>query len=104
MIGENIKNRRIALGLSQWELAERMGYNSNTTISKIERNVNDVGTSEIAKFAEALETTIPKLMGWENVDYTVQVSDDLTVMIELCKKIPTDERQNAILDLIKHIK
>ena len=35
------------------------------TIAKIEKGVNDVVQSNIAKFAEVLNTTVAYLMGWE---------------------------------------
>lgn len=35
-IGEKVRQRRIELGLSQEELALKMGYKSRTSINKIE--------------------------------------------------------------------
>ena len=64
-IGKKIKNRRIELGMSQDELAEKMGYKNRSTIAKIEKGVNDVVQSNIVKFAEVLNTSIAYLMGWE---------------------------------------
>ena len=66
-IGENIKERREALGMSQDELAEKMGYKSRSTIAKIEKGVNDVTQTNIVKFAKVLGTTPAVLMGWEKV-------------------------------------
>ncbi len=64
-IGERIKARREELGMSQDELAEKMGYKSRSTIAKIEKGVNDVVQANIVKFSEVLNTTIAYLMGWE---------------------------------------
>lgn len=64
-IGEKIRNRRMELGMSQDELADKMGYKSRSTIAKIEKGVNDVVQSNIVKFAEVLNTSIAFLMGWE---------------------------------------
>ena len=66
-IGKRIKERRIALGMSQDELAEKMGYKSRSTIAKIEKGVNDVVQSNNVKFAEVLKTDIAYLMDWEEV-------------------------------------
>ena len=63
-IGDRIKNRREELGLSQDELAEKMGYKSRSTIAKIEKGVNDVAQKTTVKFAEALNTSVAYLMGW----------------------------------------
>lgn len=63
---KRIKQRREELGLSQDELAKRMGYKSRSSINKIELGANDIPQSKIAKFAEALETTEVYLMGFED--------------------------------------
>lgn len=63
-IGDRIKSRREELGLSQDELAEKMGYKSRSTIAKIEKGVNDVAQKTTVKFAEALNTSVAYLMGW----------------------------------------
>lgn len=62
---ENIKRRREELGISQEELAHKMGYNSRSSIAKIEKGINDIPQSKIKAFAEALNTTPAYLMGWE---------------------------------------
>lgn len=62
----NIKNRRTELGMSQEELAEKMGYTSRSTIAKIEAGKNDIPQSKIQAFAKALDTTPGFLMGWED--------------------------------------
>lgn len=41
-IGQRIKQRRIELGMTQEELAHKMGYASKTTINKIENGINPV--------------------------------------------------------------
>lgn len=62
-LGDNIKNRRIELGLSQEELADKLGYKSRSTIAKIESGINDLTQSKIAAFAKVLNTTRSQLMG-----------------------------------------
>lgn len=65
-IGKRIKKRRETLGLTQQELANRMGYKSKSTINKIEMGKNDVSQSGVTKFAKALNTSVAYLMGWDN--------------------------------------
>lgn len=65
-IGANIKNKRIEMGMTQTELAKKMGYKSKSTINKIENGTNDIPQSKIVKFAEVLNTTPAYLMGWES--------------------------------------
>lgn len=71
-IGHRIRERREALGISQEELARRMGYKSRSTIAKIEGEVNDLPQSRVGAFAQALETTPANLMGWESAPPPVQ--------------------------------
>ena len=68
-IGERIKKRREELGLTQSELAERMGYKSRAAICTVEKDKEDLTTTRIRRFAEALQTTPAYLMGWEEDAY-----------------------------------
>lgn len=65
LLYERIKSRREELGLSQEELAHRIGYKDRSSIAKIESGVNDITQSKIKAIADALNTTPSYLMGWE---------------------------------------
>ena len=41
-LARRVRERRAALGLSQEELADRMGYRSKSSITKLEKGVNDL--------------------------------------------------------------
>ena len=62
-IGVNIRQRRCELGMSQRDLAEIMGYNTHSTIGKIENGAVDVSHSRIVQFAEALNVSVEYLIG-----------------------------------------
>ena len=62
-IYSRIRKRREELGLSQEELAKRMGYKSKSSINKIEMGINDIPQSKVIAFAQALNTTTAYLMG-----------------------------------------
>lgn len=64
-IGKKIKEKRILLGLTQEELANKLGYKSKSTINKIELGINDIPQSKVSEFARALNTTPVFLMGLE---------------------------------------
>lgn len=64
-IGSRIKARRTELGLSQRELAVRLGYNDHTTLTRIEGGKVDLPQSRLVKIAEVLGVTPGFLMGWE---------------------------------------
>jgi transcriptional regulator with XRE-family HTH domain len=79
-IGDNIAIARKRAGLTQEELAARMGYKSKSTINKIELGVNDIPQSKIVKFAEVLGTTPAVLMGWVSEE-TSKKNDLLTELV-----------------------
>lgn len=79
-IGKNIQAARLRAGLTQEELALRMGYKSKSTINKIEQGVNDIPQSKIVRFAEVLNTTPGELMGWVSED-TAKKNDQLAQLI-----------------------
>ncbi|MCR5629879.1 helix-turn-helix transcriptional regulator [Eubacterium sp.] len=62
-IGKQIEYYREKKGLTQQELADKMGYKSKSTISKIEKGINDINQSTVHKFAEALDITVAELLG-----------------------------------------
>lgn len=64
-IHDRIRERRIELGLSQDQLAAKMGYKSRSSINKIESGQADIARNKLEQLAEALLTTPAYLMGWE---------------------------------------
>ena len=64
-IGKTVKRFREQLGITQDELAKKLGYKSRSSINKIELGENDIPRSKISDFAKALGTTPQTLMGWD---------------------------------------
>ena len=52
-LARRVRERRAALGLSQEELADRMGYRSKSSITKLEKGVNDLPQSKLEELAAA---------------------------------------------------
>ena len=67
-IYEKIRERRKEMGLSQDELARRMGYKSRSTINKIESGQVDLSRNKIDKFSKVLNVSPSYLMGWTDED------------------------------------
>ena len=63
-IYDKIKKLREEKGMSQEELANKLGYKSKTSIHKIEQKLTDLPLSKVVEFAKALHTTPAYLMGW----------------------------------------
>ena len=77
MIGDKIKNRRLQLGWTQEELADKMGDKHCSSINKIEMGINDIPQSKIAKFAEVLDVSIPYLLDLEDFIQRKRITDML---------------------------
>ena len=105
-VGDRILIMRKHLGLTQEELARRMGYKSKSTINKIELGINDIPQSKIVTFANVLGTTPAYLMGWDDEEETPPslTKDDLNegekALLELFNRVPEDQ-QKLVLQMIR---
>ena len=105
-VGDRILIMRKHLGLTQEELARRMGYKSKSTINKIELGINDIPQSKIVTFANVLGTTPAYLMGWDDEEETppTLTKDDLNegekALLELFNRVPEDQ-QKLVLQMIR---
>lgn len=59
---KNIRARRIQLGITQRELAQKCGYKDHTTINKIEKGQVDITFERLKQIATALDTTVINLI------------------------------------------
>lgn len=66
-LAHRVKALRESMGLSQDELASKMGYKHRTSIGKIEAG-RQVTQKIIVRLADALNTTPAYLMGWTDID------------------------------------
>ena len=96
-IYENIKKRRAELGISQSELARRLGYADKSMISKIENGDVDLPQSKIKAFADALNTVPGKLMGW--IHDPIELSSDEERIVMAYRGAP-EGRKEAVRALL----
>nr|DAO21392.1 MAG TPA: helix-turn-helix domain protein [Caudoviricetes sp.] len=75
-IGERIKQRRIELGLSVDEVAEKLGKNRATVYRYESNEIENLPVGTLEPLAKILETTPAQLMGWD--DDESQASDERT--------------------------
>lgn len=75
---KNIKERRLELGMSQEELAKKVGYTSRSTIARIEHGEINLPQSKVVDIAKALRVTPSFLYGWED-NVKVDEDGDLTL-------------------------
>ena len=77
-MGEKIKNRRKVLGMTQQELAEKMGFKTRSNISLIEQGERNIPANKIKKLAKILDISPEYLVGWRN---TLESSSYSKVMV-----------------------
>ena len=63
-VADRIKELREHMGMTQEELAKRMGYTGKSSISKIETSGNNITLKKIERLAPILHTSNAYLMGW----------------------------------------
>lgn len=85
-IGERIKHRREELGMTQDELAHKLGYKSRSSINKIELNLYNLKQSKIKAIADALGTTPSYIMGWDEEANIQKVQKEVEIS-ELIEKV-----------------
>lgn len=99
-VGERIKNRRNELGMTQTDLAAKMGYSDKTGVSKAETRGDNITTTKIAKFAEALNCSFEYLMGWEETsDYVSPIAQTINDLSEIAEDPKLIDMFNKIKSL-----
>lgn len=112
---ENIKKRRIELGMTQDELAKLTGYTDRSSIAKIESGKVDLTRSKILIFADVLKVSPADLMGWQpdegyytdpdTADLAQKLLDDpdMRVLFDAAMDSRPEDLQIAA-DLLKRLK
>lgn len=106
-IGKRIRIRREELGITQEELASKLGYKSKTTIAKIENGTNDIVQSKVIEFAQALDTTPAYLMGWTQYNETIpekndNIPDDSDLaIIQRERNKMSDKEKTKLMNILK---
>ena len=85
-IGEKIKQARIDKGLTQEELAEKLGYKSRSSVNKIETGGRDIPRSQIKRIAEILDVSPISLLGFEDEKPTDPLTE-LTAQFDNIKPV-----------------
>lgn len=105
MIGDRVKERRKELGLTQEEVAKKMGYKSQSTIAHIEDGTNDVTLPKVELLAKALQTTPGFLIGWEQEEEERQRIERIVGLIKRLDNddfVRLEERINVMLEADKY--
>lgn len=97
-IGDRIRLLRETKGMTQDELAQKIGYKSRSTIGKIELGKMEITQSSLIQIAKLLDTTPAYLMGWEDKNPSQEDAEILTIAKKIHDLPP--ENKKIIIDLI----
>lgn len=105
-IGERIKIRRSEIGLTQQDLADKLGV-TKSAICRVERGFEkNLTTDRVKKFADALNCGVGKLMGWEDANFEETFHEDsLKIEYEIREIIKNfdDEQLNNLLQYARFL-
>ena len=107
-LGEMVYQLRQRAGLTQEELAFKVGYKTKSAINKIEQGTRDIPQKKIVAFANALNVAPAALMGWEqaesesseSVSICKETAPKLYKIIKLMNKL-TPEQLDAVMRLLE---
>lgn len=88
-IGERIRYLREKQGLTQEDLAKKLGYKSRSTINKIELGINELTQSKIMAFAKVLNCSPIFLIGLSDEIQECNLKNNENELKELYKNYPS---------------
>lgn len=96
--GENIKKRRLELGMTQVDLAEKIGETKQTIWKYESGRVTNIPLPKVSAIAKALNCSLEDITGWETKN-PVTESDGLEESIDLSQL--SEDRKKLIHDILK---
>ncbi len=98
-LGKRIRTVRQSKKMSQDELAQLCGYNSRSSINKIEAGLNDIPQSKIKAIADALNVSPSWLMGYDNEENAPQPKRKyvkIPVLGRVVAGVPSEAVENVL--------
>ena len=92
-IGDKIREQRIKLGLSQEELALKMGYNGRSTIAKIESGAVEVSHTKVVQYAKILGVSVDYLLCRTNIKKFDDFPPEVKRVTELLAGVDGEKRK-----------
>jgi transcriptional regulator with XRE-family HTH domain len=96
-ISDRIKRRRLSLGLTLEDVAEKLGVAKSTVLRYETKDIGNMGIDKLALLAEVLRCTPYYLMGWED---EVEIH---TIAAHSTEDL-TKEEQEEVLNFVKYLK
>lgn len=103
--GLRLKSLRQRAGLTQSQLAQKLGYTTHSAILKIEQGRQDVPITQLPALCKALNCTPMELLGLRpEGDYLVDITPESGTIMERINQLPAarrNELQKTLEILIK---
>lgn len=105
-IGDRIKQRRIELGLTADDLADRIGKSRATVYRYENGDIESFPTTVLEPLADALQTTPANLMGWDEEDRIAEfivdsISDDYLIEFSKAAKLLNEQSKKRLLRYVQ---
>lgn len=95
-VADRIRNRREALGITQEELAKKMGLKGRSSVARIESMGDEVSLKNVEKIAPILGCSVLYLMGWDNQNIPIALDEDDKLLLEVTKSLSQQNKQHII--------
>ena len=96
-IGNRIEQKRTEKGMSQEELAAKVGYKSRSSINKIEKNVQRPKADDLPKIAMALDTSVDYLLNGIEIERAqLRELSEQSHLFDYVSKLYGSETSNAV--------
>lgn len=92
VFGDNLRRIRTARGMSQQELATKLGYTNRSSINKIEVNGRDLPRSKVLLAAEVLGVSPLELC--QNTP--IEFDESLVTLMDFYNKLNTANKMKAL--------
>lgn len=98
-IKDRIRERRLELGMTQDELADKVGFKTKGSVCKLETGDRSIPIGRLRRLAEALETSVDYLIGNETTK-TGDAHELYHLKKESNKPVDKDSALHTIMDLL----
>ena len=103
-VADRVRESREKMGLSQEELAHRMGLKSRSSITRIEKSGDFISLKDVERLSQILNVSVLYLMGWENRSIeNIDTSDDKVLREAKFSKLYAqlnDDQKKIVDDMI----
>ncbi len=103
----NIKNLRIDKGISQKDMAEKLGF-SYSNYNKIEKELVEITVSKLYEIAEILEVSVNSILGnieLDNLKIEIEKREKMIgVLTVLLTEFASGKSKEETADIVKSIK